>query len=276
MRRLAIAAVLFIPFAAFAANSCKYEAPRNLQLDLTGVRLVHVEVNSQTLHLSGSDSAKGLTVSGRACASEQSMLDDLKVTQRRAGDQLYVDIGGDSHFSLSFFGHSYSSLPGSSQLPAIMPGDVNVGAGADDVKLIAYCIDDRRVDAEELRPVVEAFPNARILTRVFDRRQLLAIDGAGASGAVREVFESSIALGLMALEQLDIDRREIEDVEAALRHLDEVRLDAQLVDGDLSAGMDHRFQPGGSREGTSILEKLRETRRAAKLAKEEAEGEPFA
>jgi len=149
-------------------------------------------------------------------------------------------------------------------------------AGADDVKLIVYCIDDRSVDAAALRPVVEAFPNAKVLMRVFDRRQLMAIDGAGASGAVREVFESSIALGLMALEQLDIDRREIEDVEAALRHLDEVRLDAQLVDGDLSAGMDHRFQPGGSREGTSILEKLRETRRAAKLAKEEAEGEPFA
>lgn len=144
-------------------------------------------------------------------------------------------------------------------------------AGADEAKLIVYCIDDRSVDAEALRPVVEAFPHAKILTRVFDRRQLIAIDGAGASGAVREVFESSIALGLMALEQLDIDRREIEDVEAALRHLDEVRLGAQMAGGDLSAGMDHRFQPGGSREGTSILEKLRETRRAAKLAREEAD-----
>ncbi|WP_077145682.1 cation:proton antiporter [Sphingopyxis sp. KK2] len=144
-------------------------------------------------------------------------------------------------------------------------------AGADEVKLIVYCIDDRSVDAAALRPVAEAFPNAKILTRVFDRRQLLAIDGSGVSGAVREVFESSIALGLMALTHLDIDRREIEDVEAALRHLDEVRLGAQMVDGDLSAGMDHRFQPGGSREGTSILEKLRETRAAAKAARDEAE-----
>ncbi|HZG32127.1 MAG TPA: sodium:proton exchanger, partial [Sphingopyxis sp.] len=121
------------------------------------------------------------------------------------------------------------------------------------------------------RPIVDAFPQAKLLTRVFDRRQLMAIDGAGASGAVREVFESSVALGLLALEQLDVDRREIEDVEAALRHLDAMRLDAQMSQGDLAAGLDHRFQPGGSREGTSILERLREKRRAAKLAKEEAE-----
>lgn len=134
MRRLAIAAVLFMPFAAFAANSCKYEAPRNLQLDLSGVRLVHVEVNSQTLHLTGSDNIKGLTISGRACASDKATLDDLTVTQRRSGDQLYVEIGGNSHFSMSFFGHSYSSLEVSMQLPASMPMDVSVGSGDADVR----------------------------------------------------------------------------------------------------------------------------------------------
>ncbi|UNU43822.1 sodium:proton exchanger [Sphingopyxis sp. YF1] len=149
--------------------------------------------------------------------------------------------------------------------------DVLRRAGADEAKLIIFCTDDRSIDAEALRPIVDAFPQAKLLTRVFDRRQLMAIDGAGASGAVREVFESSVALGLLALEQLDVDRREIEDVEAALRHLDAMRLDAQMSQGDLAAGLDHRFQPGGSREGTSILERLREKRRAAKLAKEEAE-----
>jgi len=149
--------------------------------------------------------------------------------------------------------------------------DVLRRAGADEAKLIIFCTDDRSIDAAALRPIVDAFPQAKLLTRVFDRRQLMAIDGAGASGAVREVFESSVALGLLALEQLDVDRREIEDVEAALRHLDAMRLDAQMSQGDLAAGLDHRFQPGGSREGTSILERLREKRRAAKLAKEEAE-----
>ncbi|MGL3819726.1 cation:proton antiporter domain-containing protein [Sphingopyxis sp. R3-92] len=142
-------------------------------------------------------------------------------------------------------------------------------AGADEARLIIFCIDDASVDAATLKPVVDAFPQAKVLMRVFDRRQLMAIDGAGASGAVREVYESSIALGLMALEQLDVDPREMEDVETALRHMDRTRLDAQMVDGDLSAGMDHRFKPGGGREAASVLEILRQRRLAAKAAKEE-------
>lgn len=144
-------------------------------------------------------------------------------------------------------------------------------AGAEQVKLIIYCIDDRSFDAEALKPVIDAFPNAKVLARVFDRRQLMAIDGAGTSGAVREVYESSIALGQMALEQLDVDRHEIDDVEAALRHLDAVRLDAQMSEGDMAAGMSHRFQPGGGRQAASVLESLRERRRNAKKGKEEGD-----
>ena len=46
------------PLAAFAATPCKYEAPRNLQLDLAGVRGVQIDVHSQDLHLIGSDGAR--------------------------------------------------------------------------------------------------------------------------------------------------------------------------------------------------------------------------
>ncbi|PZQ24710.1 MAG: sodium:proton exchanger [Sphingopyxis macrogoltabida] len=144
-------------------------------------------------------------------------------------------------------------------------------AGAEEAKLIVYCIDDRTLDAEALRPIVEAFPDAQILVRVYDRRQLMAVGGAGASGVVREVFESSIALGLMALDRLGVGGHEQEDVEAALRHLDKLRLDAQISEGDLAAGLDHRFGPGGGRQAASVLDKLRERRQAAKIAKEEAE-----
>jgi CPA2 family monovalent cation:H+ antiporter-2 len=142
-------------------------------------------------------------------------------------------------------------------------------AGADDAKLIIYCIDDAAFDAATMRPIVEAFPQARVLARVFDRRQLIAIDGAGVAGAVREVFESSVALGLKALEELDIDPREIEDVESAFRQLDETRLAAQMDEGDLNAGMDHRFKPGGGREADSVIETFRQRRRAAKAARDE-------
>jgi monovalent cation:proton antiporter-2 (CPA2) family protein len=144
-------------------------------------------------------------------------------------------------------------------------------AGADDAKLIIYCIDDAAFDAATMRPIVEAFPQARVLARVFDRRQLIAIDGAGVTGAVREVFESSVALGIKALEELDVDPREIEDVESAFRQLDATRLAAQIDEGDLTAGMDHRFRPGGGREADSVIETFRQRRRAAKVARDERE-----
>lgn len=129
MRRLFTAALLLAPFAAFAAQPCKYEAPRNLQVDLAGVRSVQIDVNSYDLHLTGSDSVRGLAVSGRACASDQSALDKLQITQRREGDQLLLNIGGDNHFSFSLFGDSYTSLDVSVQLPANLPVTLRVGSG---------------------------------------------------------------------------------------------------------------------------------------------------
>lgn len=144
-------------------------------------------------------------------------------------------------------------------------------AGAEEARLIIFCMDDASVDAAAMRPIVEAFPNAKILMRVFDRRQLLAVDGAGVDGVIREVFESSVAMGLTALRYLDVDPREMDDVEATLRHLDETRLQAQIDEGDLSAGMDHRFKPGGGREADSVLETFRRKRQAAKAAREENE-----
>ncbi|AGG88039.1 DUF4097 family beta strand repeat-containing protein [Rhodanobacter denitrificans] len=134
MRRLFTAALLLAPFAAFAANPCKYEAPRNLQLDLAGVRSVQIDVHSQDLHLTGSASARGLTLTGRACASEQAALDKLQVTQRREGDQLLIDIGDTGSFNFSLFGGSnYSSLEVTVQLPANLPVTVRVGSGDADV-----------------------------------------------------------------------------------------------------------------------------------------------
>ena len=144
-------------------------------------------------------------------------------------------------------------------------------AGAEEARLIIFCIDDSSVDAAALKPIVEAFPNAKILMRVFDRRQMLAIDGSGVDGVIREVFESSVAMGLTALRHLDVDPAEMDDVEATLRHLDETRLRVQLDEGDLSAGMDHRFKPGGGREADSVLEKFRRKRQEAKAAREENE-----
>lgn len=133
-------------------------------------------------------------------------------------------------------------------------------AGADEARLIIFCIDDAQMAAKDLEPVIAAFPKAKIFARVFDRRQLIAVHDAGLAGTVREVFESSVAMGLMALQALNVDPDEIADVEAALRHLDETRLSEQISTGDLRAGFEKRFLPDAGRQAGKVMAALRRIR----------------
>lgn len=130
-------------------------------------------------------------------------------------------------------------------------------AGADEARLIIFCIDDSEMGPKELGPIIAAFPQAKIFARVFDRRQLIAVNDAGLSGTVREVFESSVAMGLMALQALEIPDDEIADVEAALRHLDETRLNEQIRSGDIRAGFEKRFKPDEGRQAGRVMAALR-------------------
>jgi len=129
------AAAALVPRVASAAE-CKYEAPRNLQLDLAGVQSVRIEVHSHDLHVRGT-TASGLTLAGRACASDRSALDQLTIAQRREGNQLLLDIGSQGRTVFRLFGNSYAYLDVTVQLPASLPVTLNVGSGDADVTGVA-------------------------------------------------------------------------------------------------------------------------------------------
>lgn len=116
-------------------------------------------------------------------------------------------------------------------------------AGAETARAIIFCIDDTSVDTKRMAPVLEAFPQAAVLARVFDRRQLIALDGSDLVGTVREVFESAVCMGRKALGALGVKSEEIERVEADYRRRDLDRLDRQVATGDLRAGREMMFQP---------------------------------
>lgn len=137
MYRVLLPLLLLAPFASHANDDCKLQAPRHLTADLAGVRGVRVEVNSYNLHLTGNAGAKGLTLDGRACASDQATLDTLTVSQHREGDQLVIELGGDRHFSISLFGSSSSDLDVNIGLPSGMPVNVEVGSGDAEVTGVA-------------------------------------------------------------------------------------------------------------------------------------------
>ena len=102
-------------------------------------------------------------------------------------------------------------------------GDILRVAGADKAKAIFLCADD----ADAVRHAVKAlrwrFPHALIFARATDRMSELELLKAGADVAIREIFESSIAMAREALHQLG-------DGDAADEIIDEFRRrDAELL-----------------------------------------------
>lgn len=117
-------------------------------------------------------------------------------------------------------------------------------AGADEVNLLVFAIDDRNLSAATLQEILEAFPQASVLVRAFDRRQLISLTKLNLGGVVREVYESAVAMGRIALEKLGLDPDQVDEVERQYRENDRKRLDVQISSGALEAAKDLMYRPG--------------------------------
>jgi DUF4097 and DUF4098 domain-containing protein YvlB len=137
MRRILFSALLLLPAVALAEQPCAFQAPRNLDLDLAGVRTVQFDVHSHNLHVKATPAARRLSLRGRACSSDQGELERLTVEQHRDGDRLVVELGGKSHMTFSIGRSSYNYLDVDVALPANLPVEVNVGSGDADVHGVA-------------------------------------------------------------------------------------------------------------------------------------------
>ena len=115
-------------------------------------------------------------------------------------------------------------------------------AGADRARVIAFCIDDADFGAKELAPILHAFPDAAIMVRAFDRRQMMAFEGAKTCFAVREVYESAVLMGRHALAAAGVAEDRIIGIERDYRTRDADRLAAQSATGDLHAMDDTLFR----------------------------------
>jgi monovalent cation:proton antiporter-2 (CPA2) family protein len=124
--------------------------------------------------------------------------------------------------------------------------DLLRGAGAEKARIIAFCIDGNGLDAKTLQPILEAFPQAAVFVRTYDRRHLLQLGELDLAGAVREVFESAVQMGLQAMTALGVPEAEIVEVERRYRENDRQRLDAQGAAGTLHAAKDLMYRPGHS------------------------------
>jgi len=122
--------------------------------------------------------------------------------------------------------------------------DLLRAAGAEEAQLIIFCTDDREMGAETIEPIQAAFPQAKLLIRAYDRRQLIVFSKLGVAGTVRELYESAMRMGVQALEELGLDQDEIEDAEREFRTRDMARFEKQAETGDLHAASEMMFRPG--------------------------------
>jgi len=111
-------------------------------------------------------------------------------------------------------------------------------AGAHDAELILFCIDGDQLAPDLIEGVHEAFPQAAIFARAYDRRALIKLKGSPVSGVVREVMESAVRMGRLALEAIEVDGDQINRAEDMYRARDKERLRAQYEAGDLRAARD--------------------------------------
>ncbi|WP_298196850.1 cation:proton antiporter [Novosphingobium sp.] len=111
-------------------------------------------------------------------------------------------------------------------------------AGAAEAELILFCIDGDQLSAEFLEAVHEAFPDAAIYVRAYDRRAVIRLKGSPARRIVREVLESAIVMARGALEDSGVALSEIDRAESMFRARDRERLRLQIESGDLRVARD--------------------------------------
>ena len=108
-------------------------------------------------------------------------------------------------------------------------------AGAGEAELICFCIDGDQIEPGLLEAVKDAFPQASVFVRAYDRRAVIKLVGAPMEYAVREVLESAVVMARRALTCVGVDGPDIDRAEDLYRKNDCERLRAQLETGDIRA-----------------------------------------
>ena len=111
-------------------------------------------------------------------------------------------------------------------------------AGASEAELIMFCLDGDQLSAEMIEGVHEAFPNAAIYIRAYDRRAVIRLRGAPVTRVVREVLESAVKMARLALDDLGVSLEDIDRAEDMYRARDKERLKIQIETGDMRAAND--------------------------------------
>jgi glutathione-regulated potassium-efflux system protein KefB len=109
--------------------------------------------------------------------------------------------------------------------------DILRASGAEKARLIMVCVENKDVANRIVELVKSEFTQAALMVRAFDRGHALDLVKAGVDVQLRETFESALAFGGQALEQLGLDPHEAAETVADIRQRDSDRFDLEITGG---------------------------------------------
>lgn len=195
--------LLAMPVAARADEpQCKSSEPRDLKLDLAGVKSVLFEVNHHDLHVKGAPGTTG-SATGRACASSPELLKQLTLTQRKAGDQLVVTLARkNSGWS---FGNTYAYLDIRASVPANLPVQLDVGSGDADIEGVAALKLDTGsgdIKGRDIKGAVSAKAGSGDIQ--LERIGALKVDSIGSGDFRAQQVNGNVEVGVVGSGDLDL------------------------------------------------------------------------
>ena len=110
--------------------------------------------------------------------------------------------------------------------------DILRAAGASTADLILICTDRKEQTTRIAELVRDEFPLVRVMARAFDRAHAIALVKAGVEYQLRELFESALEFGGVAIRSLGASAEEAAEVVEGVRDRDRQRFDLQLAGED--------------------------------------------
>jgi hypothetical protein len=196
MRALHAIPLLLLPLVAHAGRDCPHQAPRNLDLDLTGVDSLVIEIGHHELALTGTAEQRG-TVTGRACASSAARLDQLQLEQERDGGRLLLRAAGTVQSGMFdwLFGGSKGDLQLNVEIPHGLPVQLKVGSGDARIERLAtldLSIGSGDVEARQLDALQVRVGSGDLVAREIGR---LRIDALGSGDVTVDAILGDATVG---------------------------------------------------------------------------------
>ena len=130
--RTLIAVALLLAGSTALADNCRYTAPRNLDIDASGLRMLAMEFGSDDMNLEGVAGLARIEVRGRACGSSQQALDSISLQQARDGNGIFVKVDKGDHkvnWNGGWFGSNYAYIDLEVRVPKSMQVSIKRGSG---------------------------------------------------------------------------------------------------------------------------------------------------